>query len=127
MAHWLYYNPNPSRNRVDDCVIRAICAATGADWKDVHAELAALSYTMDDIQIGNSVWRAYMLRHGFRLHAIDNSCPDCYTVGNFADDHPKGVYVLGTGQHAVTIVDSCVLDNWDSRECCPIYFYSKEE
>lgn len=127
MAHWLYYNPNPSKNRVDDCMIRAICAATGKDWHDVHVELAALSYTMDDVQIGNTVWRAYMLKNGFFLHAIPNSCPFCYTVGDFADEHPKGVYLLGTGKHAVTIVDGTVLDTWDSRSECPIYFYSKEE
>lgn len=127
MAKWIPYNPNPSNNRVEDCVLRAICAATGANWKDVHVELAALSYELDDVQIGNAVWRAYMLRHGFFLHAIENHCPACYTVGDFADDHPKGVYVLGTGTHAVCVVDGNVLDLFDSRAECPIYYYSKEE
>ena len=34
---WEYYNPNPAGKRVGDCVIRAICKATGKEalkyWK----------------------------------------------------------------------------------------------
>lgn len=32
---WEYYNPNPAGKRVGDCVIRAICKATGKDWTTV--------------------------------------------------------------------------------------------
>ncbi len=103
MAEWKYENPNPNGNRVDDCVIRAICLATGADWRDVHVELAALSYAMGDVQIGNSVWRAYMLKHGWLMAAVPNTCPACYTAGDFADDHPEGTYLLGSGHHAICV------------------------
>lgn len=128
MANWLYYNPNPAGNRVDDCVLRAICAATGASWEDVHVELCAISYELHDVQIGNRVWRAYMLRHGYALEAIPNTCPECYTVGDFADEHQTGVYLLGTGHHAVTVVDGgIVLDTFDSRAESPIYYYHKKE
>lgn len=126
MAEWQFYNPNPDGNRVDDCMIRAICAATGEDWKDVHVALCALSYELDDVQVGNRVWRAYMLRHGYGMYAIPNTCPECYTVGDFADEHPTGVYLLGTGQHAVTVRDGMVQDTFDSRGLTPIYYYSKE-
>ena len=30
-VEWEYYNPNPAGKRVGDCVIRAICKATGQD------------------------------------------------------------------------------------------------
>lgn len=127
MAKWIPYNPNPSRNRVDDCMLRAICAVTGADWKTVHVELCALSYSLDDVQVGNHTWYVYMRRHGFSLHGIPNTCPECYTVGDFADDHPTGAYLLGTGSHAVAVIDGNVLDTFDSRQETPIYYYVKED
>lgn len=127
MAEWEFYNPNPDGNRVDDCMIRAICAGTGKDWHDVHAELAALSYTMSDVQIGNAVWRAYMLRNGWQMAALPNTCPECYTVGDFADEHPEGTYLLGTGHHAVCVKDGTVRDLFDSRSSHPIYYFYKEE
>ena len=30
---WIEYNPNPRRNRVGDCAIRAIAKATDQDWE----------------------------------------------------------------------------------------------
>ena len=36
MAEWVYFNPNPAGARTGDCVIRAICAATGQDWDTTY-------------------------------------------------------------------------------------------
>ena len=44
-------------------------------------------------------------QHGFTRHIIPNSCPNCYTAEMFCHDHPQGVYVLGFGNHVVTVVD----------------------
>ena len=30
---WIEYNPNPRRNRVGDCAIRAVAKATDQDWE----------------------------------------------------------------------------------------------
>ena len=50
-----------------------------------------------------------------------------YTVGDFAEDNPNGVYVLSMpGQHVVTIVDSVIYDTWDSSNEGPSYFFSKK-
>ena len=33
MDRWEYFNPNPVKDkRTGDCVVRAICKATGFDW-----------------------------------------------------------------------------------------------
>lgn len=40
MDRWEYYNPNPVKDkRTGDCVVRAICKATGFDWETVFAGL----------------------------------------------------------------------------------------
>ena len=40
MDRWEYFNPNPVKDkRTGDCVVRAICKATGFDWETVFAGL----------------------------------------------------------------------------------------
>lgn len=34
-----YYNANPKNRRTDDCMIRALCFATGMTWESVLREL----------------------------------------------------------------------------------------
>ena len=127
MAKWIYYNPNPDGNRVGDCVIRAMAAATGQDWDATFTGNALQAFIIKDMPSSNAVWRAYLRSRGFKRAIIPDTCPDCYTVNDFADEHPKGAFVLGTGSHAVAVVDGTVLDTWDSRNEIPIYYFYKED
>lgn len=81
---------------------------------------------MYDLPNSDAVWTAYLRGKGFSRGAIPNTCPDCYTVADFAADNPVGVYVLGTGTHAVCIVDGDIYDAWDSSAESPIFFMAKE-
>lgn len=76
---------------------------------------------------GNSdpVWGAYLRSRGFSRSVIPNSCPDCYTIADFAENHPRGEYVLGTGKHAVAVVDGVIYDTWDSSREIPIFYYER--
>lgn len=127
MAEWQYYNPNPKRGDGLDCTIRAICAVTDLPWETVYAATALEGYIDGNVQDANTVWIAFLRRLGFRREIIPNSCPDCYTVADFADDHPTGRYVLGTGSHAVAIVDGIIKDLFDSSGSIPIYYLYKED
>ena len=49
-----------------------------------------------------------------------------YTVADFAAGHPTGRYILGTGEHAVAVVDGDIIDSWDSSQEIPIYYFTKE-
>lgn len=127
MARWRYFNPNKRGRLTGDCVVRAVCAATGKDWDEVYTGVALTAYARDDMPSSNHVWRFYLRSLGFRRATIPDTCPDCYTVNDFADDHPHGNYILGTGTHAVAVVDGgIVLDTWDSRDEIPLYYYYKE-
>lgn len=100
---WSHYNPNPHGHRVGDCSIRAIAAALGVGWDDAYAMVAATGYAMGDMPSSDAVWGAVLRQHGFQREAIPNTCPDCYTAENFAEDHPKGTYVLAFGGHVATV------------------------
>lgn len=126
MADFVYFNPNPYGAKVGDCVVRAICAATGQDWDTTYTGLTFQGFALKDMPSSNYVWGEYLRSLGFEREAIPNYCPACYTVEEFADDHPRGAYILGTGVHAVCVRDGCVIDNWDSRNEVPIYFYREE-
>ncbi len=80
---------------------------------------------MGDMPSSNSVWGAVLRQNGFSRYAIPNTCPDCYTIGDFADENPKGTYVVGTGNHVCTIRDGVVFDSWDSRREIPQYYWKK--
>ena len=127
MAKWRYFNPNPEKKHTGDCVIRAICAVTGQDWQTTYTGAALQGYVLSDMPSGNYVWGAYLRSKGFGRAVIPNECPDCYTVGDFADDHPHGRYVLGTGDHAVAVIDGEVWDTYDSTDKIPIYYFYKED
>lgn len=127
MSIWKMFNNNPAGRNVGDCAVRAVSAALGVDWETAYAMIASNGYQMGDVVSSNAVWGSVLRQHGFYRHAIPNTCPDCFTIGDFADDHPEGVYVVGTGNHVVTVRDGVVLDSWDSRTEIPQYYWSRKE
>lgn len=126
MANWRYYNPNPRGDKVGDCVIRAISAATGHDWDTTYTGVVFEGFVLKDMPSSNYVWGEYLRSRGFRRAVIPDTCPACYTVDDFANDHPDGVYVLGTGEHAIACINGEIWDTWDSRGEIPVYHYYLE-
>lgn len=124
---FVHYNPNPKGKRVGDCVIRAISKALDQTWEQTYLDLVLRGYIMGDMPSSNAVWDAYLRGKGFERDIVSADCPDCYTIKDFAEEHPEGVFVIGTGSHAVCVVDGDVFDAWDSKYEQPIYFYHKGE
>lgn len=121
-----YFNSNPNGRMVGDCAVRAISAAFDVSWDDAFDALAHNAKLMGDMPSSDSVWGALLRQMGFVREAIPNSCPDCYTIEDFAVDNPKGVFVVKTSDHVVSVVDGCILDSWDSRSEIPIYAWRRD-
>ena len=121
------YNPNPGKNRVGDYTVRALCKATGRAWETIFCALSLEGFMRRDMPSANHVWGAYLRRCGFTRHVIPNECPDCYTVADFAADHPHGVYVLAISGHVVAVADGDWHDTLDSGAEIPVYFWTREE
>lgn len=124
---YIPYNPNPVRNYVGDCVIRAISKVTNKDWDTTYLNVAMQGFAMKDMPSANHVWGAYLLSEGFNRYIIPNTCPECYTVQEFTLDNPKGTYLLATGTHVVAVIDGNYYDSWDSGQEVPIYYWHREE
>lgn len=125
MAIWKQFNDNPVGRNVGDCAVRAVSVALGVDWETAYSMIAKNGFLMADMPSSNAVWGAVLREHGFSRYAVPSTCPDCYTVEDFADENPHGVYVVGTGNHVVTIKDGVVYDSWNSLNEIPQYYWHK--
>lgn len=123
---YVYYQPNKRNYSAGDCVIRAICRATGKDWDTVYAELSAEGMINGDWGNANHVWDSYLRAQGYKRYAIPDLCPQCFTVAQFAADNPTGTYILATGTHVVCVENGAIYDSYDSSQKIPIYYYVKE-
>ena len=65
--------------------------------------------------------------NGFVQQVLPSTCPDCYTIADFAKDHPEGTYIVATGSHVVAVQDGSYYDTWDSGHDVPSYFFYLED
>ena len=67
---YVHFNPNPAGHSVGDCVIRALCKATGESWDKTFVELAVTGFELSDMPSANAVWGAYLHRKGYTRTAL---------------------------------------------------------
>lgn len=124
---WVEYLNNPVGRKVGDCAVRAVAKALDMGWEAAYIALTINGLQMGDMPSSNVVSGSVLRQHGFRRMALPDTCPDCYTVADFCEDHPKGTYVLYCGGHVVTAIDGNYYDSWDSgSEVVQYMWYRKE-
>lgn len=123
---YVYYNPNPLGKQVGDCVIRALTKVLHMTWDVVYEEVCREGKRMADMPSSNAVWAAYLNRNGFTYVPLVNTCPFCYTVKDFCEEHRRGEYLLAIGNHVVAVEDGNYYDSWDSGNEIPISFWAKD-
>lgn len=120
---YIKLNTNPQNKQVGDCVIRAISTILNQDWETTYIGLAIQGFMMSDMPSSDSVWNEYLKSKGLTRYIVPDTCPNCYTVKQFANDHPKGRYLVFVGQHVVAVIDGNYIDTWDSGDRVPIYYW----
>lgn len=121
-----FYQPNPQEKRTDDCVIRALSKVLGVDWDTASVYAMVQQIRDSDLYTKNYVWGNLLIRHGFTKHHLPDTCADCYTIKDFAEDNAMGTFVVGTGEHVVAVVDGDYYDTFDSGDMTPVIYYRKE-
>ena len=111
MARFVYYNNNPYGNKEEDCVTRAITLASGLDYFDISRKLhltgELLSCEKLCVCCYDFLIEKVLL---FPRVEIDRGM----TVGEFAEQHSRGIYLLRMDQHITTLIDGKLYDLWDS-------------
>ena len=120
---YIYFNPNPWRLTTEDCAPRALSAVLGLSWEDAYDLLCENGREMGLMPSNKAVMWAILKMHGFRRTAIPDQCPDCYTIADFARDHPRGVYVCATGDHIVAVINGDWFDAWNSGDEIPLFYW----
>jgi hypothetical protein len=120
---WIRRNPNPKKKEAPDCVIRAISIALGLRWYDVYDALCAVGRDECNMPSADAVWGRYLYSLGFKPFLLPEHCPKCITIKRFCVMFPHGTFVIGTGSHAVAVIDGNYYDSWDSGEEVPSFFW----
>ena len=126
MNRYSYVNPNPKDKKVGDCTIRAISLATNQTWEDTYLKLCIEGYMLCDMPSSNNVWSSYLLDNGWEYHHLLDTCPFCYTLNNFCEDHPNGTYIVATDSHVICVKNGIYYDTWDSGDKVPLFYFSKK-
>lgn len=120
---WVKCNPNPLGKQTSDCVVRAIAIATNRSWRQVYRDLCDLGEIEAEMPNSNYLWGLYLKELGFEQFLLPESCPQCITVQAFCERYPQGTYIIGTGTHAVCIINGNAYDSWNSLGESPSYFW----
>jgi hypothetical protein len=119
---YIHFNGNPCSMNIGDCVIRAISIVTGYSRHKVYAGLCLQGFPCTIWGNNNAVWADYLRYLGFKWYTAYGE----QTVSEFAANHPAGRFVIGTGTHAVAVVDGRYIDSWDSGQEIVQYYFKKE-
>lgn len=122
---FIYYNPNPEGIQTGDCVVRAICKLTGWDWDTAYIRLCIEGSLWHRFPDSNLVWSSLLYKNGFIRNRLPNLCPFCYTVREFANDHPRGAFLLALDGHVVAVENGNYYDTWDSGNEVPFFYWEK--
>lgn len=105
-----YYNANSHNNFINDCVIRAISTIENKTWDESYKELSTLArekgLLLDDVNFVRSLLDERYKRLNYH---------DYVTIGEFAEEHSIGRFLVTTRGHITCIIDGVVIDTWDCR------------
>lgn len=107
---WKYYNANILGNSVNDCVVRAISKAERKSWDDTYEELSDIAQSegilLDDVNfVENYLDKRYK-----------RACHYSKTVGEFADEHRIGTFLVTMQGHITVIVNGIIYDTFDCSD-----------
>lgn len=105
-----YFQPNVHSD--GDCFIRAICKATGWDWKKAYT-FAFISTIKDQyMPNGKEGVKIVCKKLGYIWHS-HNSRKHRPSVLEFTGSHPGGTYIMKLSGHAVCVENGSYYDSWD--------------
>lgn len=108
---YVYFNNNPWKRSVNDCVIRAISLAENKSWDKVYDELSILAkdeaILLDDITFVDN----YLDKKYKRI------CYKCkgerITVKEFIKENKRGTYLITMQGHITCVINGILFDTWN--------------
>lgn len=107
-----YYNANPNGYHIPDCVIRAICLATGLEYYEV-VKLLHQNATEFHCDCLNVECYEKLLDYDFNL---PHFCGCGRTAEEVAEDFPNNILLLRMSGHLSCSIDGEIMDIWNCSE-----------
>lgn len=102
-----FYNANKNNNFVNDCTIRAISTVEDKTWQETYNELSYIAgkngIILDDVNFIEPLLDSKYKR----------VCYKNYYVGEFANDHPIGRYLITMNGHITCCIDGVIYDTFN--------------
>lgn len=110
---YTYYNMNPDKREISDCVCRAITLGLGLKYNTVKKllELCAVYYDCDPLYVG---CYHHLLEDVFELPV--RYCDDSETVEEIAQMYPNNKVIIRIEGHLTCAVHGTIFDIWDCTD-----------
>lgn len=108
----IYDNVNPEHKEINDCVCRAISLASGMPYEEVEEKLFFSAKLLDCEKLCVCCY-SFLLDDYFKFKRV---YAEGMTINEFADYHPRGIYIVRVNQHLSCIIDGFIHDIWDCGE-----------
>ena len=104
-----YYNANAKNNFIDDCVIRAVSVAEGKTWDETYDELSILARKQ------GLLFSSVPFVENYLDNKYKRTCCKSKTVGEFADSHKKGIYLITMNGHITCSFYGVIIDTFNPK------------
>ena len=117
-----FKNPNPKGLFTGDCVPRALSVVLNCSWDEAYMKLMVYGFREKMMPSANFIHDKLLQENGFIRFT---ACSECYTVREFTEKYASGVYLLGTGNHVVGVINGDYYDSFDSGDEYVVWIYEK--
>ena len=111
MSDFMYYNANPRKARVEDCVVKAINIATGLEYYTVSRLLDLASEHTGHDRLTMQSYR-YLLEDVFGFPVFYPEKGE--TVEDIIDKYPRNTIIIRVSAHLLTAVNGVIMDLFNS-------------
>lgn len=112
-----YYNPNPNKKEVADCVVRACCKSMNKDWDEVYVDLCKIGFENKAMPNEKLAYEKYFIQEGFEYVKVFNKKGSKrLKVREIAKEHKKEVIICVVANHLVTTAEGYFWDLFDSGD-----------
>ena len=113
MHSYKYYNRNPNRLHLKDCVCRAISTATGLCYEAVHnlLDITATQYNCEKLCV--------CCYHNLLEDILCYPRFECNfkkTVQEVSFEYPKNKLIIRVKEHLTSSINGTILDIWDCSD-----------
>lgn len=111
MAKYVYFNINPDKMTISDCVTRAISFALDLPYSEIRKKLFHTARLHNCSKLCVMCYK-FLIEDVFKCKRVN--CDGMYPA-DFADENPVGVYLLRMNGHICCLKDGVIYDIFDSR------------